>query len=117
MVSEKIPSWSGGFNLHSRATNKPAEKINFLENRNFTLRDVSYGLPEWNLEDIGGYMPLHRFAVTQRNLFKEVPPISGVRPALRRLSKQGVRIRIITHRLFIKYFHKTAVGQTIDWLD
>jgi deoxypyrimidine-specific 5' nucleotidase type C protein (NT5C) len=28
-----------------------------------------------------------------------------------------VRIRIITHRLYIKYFHKQAVAQTIDWLD
>ena len=29
------------------------------------------------------------------------------------LSKSGVRIRIITHRLFIKYFHQIAVSQTI----
>ena len=36
---------------------------------------------------------------------------------LRRLSKEGVRIRIITHRLFIKYFHQIAVSQTIQWLD
>jgi 5'(3')-deoxyribonucleotidase len=33
------------------------------------------------------------------------------------LSKAGVRIRIITHRLFIKYFHQIAVSQTIQWLD
>jgi 5'(3')-deoxyribonucleotidase len=36
---------------------------------------------------------------------------------LRRLSEQGVRIRIITHRLFIAYFHQEAVRQTIEWLD
>ena len=24
---------------------------------------------------------------------------------------------MITHRLFIKYFHKQAISQTIDWLD
>jgi 5'(3')-deoxyribonucleotidase len=28
-----------------------------------------------------------------------------------------VRIRIITHRLFIKYFHQIAVRQTVEWLD
>jgi hypothetical protein len=36
---------------------------------------------------------------------------------LRRLSDKGIRIRIITHRLFIKYFHQAAIQQTIDWLD
>ncbi|MFA5205481.1 MAG: 5'-nucleotidase [Lentisphaeria bacterium] len=79
--------------------------------------DVSYGLPEWKLDELGGYEPLHRFAVTQRNLFLELPAMAGVRPALRRLSVKGVHIRIITHRLFIKYFHKQAVAQTIEWLD
>ena len=33
------------------------------------------------------------------------------------MSIEGVRIRIITHRLFIKYFHQVAVSQTIQWLD
>jgi beta-phosphoglucomutase-like phosphatase (HAD superfamily) len=28
-----------------------------------------------------------------------------------------VRIRIITHRLLIKHFHRIAVQQTVDWLD
>jgi 5'(3')-deoxyribonucleotidase len=43
--------------------------------------------------------------------------MSGAPQALRRLSIEGVRIRIITHRLFIKYFHQVAVSQTIQWLD
>ena len=46
-----------------------------------------------------------------------MPPMAGAPQALRRLSKEGVRIRIITHRLFIKYFHQIAVSQTIQWLD
>src|SRR5437763_9337541 len=41
----------------------------------------------------------------------------GAPQALRRLSIEGVRIRIISHRLFIKYFHQIAVSQTIQWLD
>jgi 5'(3')-deoxyribonucleotidase len=79
--------------------------------------EVTYGLPEWNLGPMGGYTALHRFAVTQRRLFAEAPPIPGAAPTLRRLSEQGVRIRIITNRLFIKYFHQEAVQQTIEWLD
>lgn len=79
--------------------------------------DVSYGLPEWKLDELGGYEALHRFAVTQRNLFLELPPMAGVRPALRRLSEKDIHIRIITHRLFLNFFHKQAVSQTIEWLD
>ena len=65
----------------------------------------------------GGYDALHKFAVMQRELFLKLPPTARAPQALRRLSKAGVRIRIITHRLFIKYFHQIAVSQTIQWLD
>jgi 5'(3')-deoxyribonucleotidase len=78
---------------------------------------VTYGLKEWALDDMGGYDALHRFAVTQRNLFREMPIIAECRPVLRRLSTAGVHIRIVTHRLFIKYFHQKAAQQTIEWLD
>lgn len=80
--------------------------------------DVSYGLSEWGVPEApGGYEDLHRHAVTQRGLFRELRPIPGCAITLRRLSKAGVRIRIITHRLFIKHFHQEAVAQTIDWLE
>jgi 5'(3')-deoxyribonucleotidase len=79
---------------------------------------VSWGLSEWGVDRApGGYERLHRFAVTQRELFLSMPPMAGAPQALRRLSVEGVRIRIITHRLFIKYFHQAAVSQTIEWLD
>jgi 5'(3')-deoxyribonucleotidase len=79
---------------------------------------VSWGLIEWGVENApGGYERLHRFAVTQRELFLKMPPMPGAPQAMRRLSIEGVRIRIITHRLFIKYFHQVAVSQTIQWLD
>jgi 5'(3')-deoxyribonucleotidase len=80
--------------------------------------EVSWDLPEWGIDNApGGYEGLHRFAVTQRELFSRLEPLSGAPMALRRLSKAGVRIRIITHRLIIKFFHQTAVRQTITWLD
>jgi 5'(3')-deoxyribonucleotidase len=79
---------------------------------------VSWTLPEWGVDRApGGYDALHRFAVTQRELFKRLPPMPGAPQALRKLSAYDVRIRIITHRLFIKYFHQVAVRQTIEWLD
>jgi 5'(3')-deoxyribonucleotidase len=79
--------------------------------------EVSHGLKEWGIEKTEHYESLHRFAVTQRDLFATAPMIHGARSYLRQLSNEGARIRIITHRLFIHYFHRAAVSQTIDWLD
>lgn len=79
---------------------------------------VSWTLPEWGVDKApGGYEALHKFAVTQRSLFRNLKPMSGAPQVLRALSKLDVRIRIITHRLFIKYFHLTAVQQTVEWLE
>jgi 5'(3')-deoxyribonucleotidase len=79
--------------------------------------EVDYGLTKWNIDEYGGYERLHRFAVTQRNLFRDMAPIKDAPAILRKLSKCGIRIRIITHRLFLKYFHRTSITQTVDWLD
>ena len=79
---------------------------------------VSWGLPEWGVNTApGGYEALHKFAVIQRELFRRLPPMPGAPRALRILSKEDIRIRIITHRFFIKYFHQVAARQTIEWLD
>ena len=75
-----------------------------------------YGMEEWGLL-AGEYERLHRFAVTQRNLFAEMKPIEGAPQSLRRLSTEGVWIRVATHRLFIPNFHATAAQQTIQWLE
>lgn len=79
--------------------------------------EVSYGLEEWNINEFGGYERLHRFAVTQRNLFGDMEPIKDAPSVLRKLSSRGIRIRIITHRLFLKYSHRATGIQTMDWLD
>jgi len=88
--------------------NKPVDSL---------TSEVSYGLKEWGIEEYGGYERLHRFAVTQRNIFKEMKPIEHASAILRKLSNKGIRIRIITHRLFLKYSHNTSIRQTVDWLD
>jgi 5'(3')-deoxyribonucleotidase len=80
--------------------------------------EVGWDFPEWGIGQApGGYEALHRFAVTQRDLFRNLTPLPGAPMALRRLSDADIRIRVITHRLFIKYFHQTAVRQTVEWLD
>ncbi|MDR1862880.1 MAG: 5'-nucleotidase [Treponema sp.] len=88
--------------------NKPAEEL---------ATEVSFGLDEWGIAEYGGYDRLHRFAVTQRNLFRDMKPVRDAPATLRKLSSRGIRIRIITHRLFLKYSHKTSITQTVDWLD
>lgn len=85
-------------------------------------RDVNYGLPEWGIRqplgnDPGEYDRLHRFAVTQLGLFETMYPIKGAPQSIRRLGTEGIRIRIISYRLFIRWFHEIAVGQTVRWLD
>ena len=79
--------------------------------------DVGYGLEEWGLAEYGGYERLHRFAITQRNLFRDMEPIKDAPAVLRKLSSKQIRIRIITHRLFLKFYHRTTITQTVDWLD
>jgi len=80
--------------------------------------DVSYGLPEWGIEGEEDYQALHRFAVTQREIFLKQLPIEGAPSALRSLGyHEEIRIRIITHRLYIKYTHEITIRQTAEWLE
>ncbi|MDR2842629.1 MAG: 5'-nucleotidase [Spirochaetaceae bacterium] len=80
-------------------------------------KDVSYGLSEWGIEPFGGYERLHRFAVTQRDIYQKMQPIKDAPSVMRKLSCRGIRIRIITHRLFLKHSHKDSITQTVNWLD
>ncbi len=84
---------------------------------NTLTESPSYGLPEWNIRTDQQYEDLHRFAVTQRNLFRDLRPVAGAPATLRRISEKNIRIRVITHRLYIKYFHEEAVTQTTSWLE
>jgi len=78
---------------------------------------VSYGFAEWKLGGKRGYDDLHRYALKERKLFENLEPIPGAAAVLRRLSRKGIRIRIITHRLYIPWFHRQAVIQTVEWLE
>lgn len=79
--------------------------------------NVSYGLTEWGIGP-DEYHSLHRFAVTQRQIFSTLPPVPGAPAVLRRLGyNDSIRIRIITHRLYVKYTHEISVRQTTEWLE
>ena len=52
--------------------------------------DVSFSLSEWGIESEDQYESLHRFAVTQRQLFETSPIIPGARLYLRKLSDEGL---------------------------
>ena len=80
-------------------------------------KDVTFNFPEWKLSRGGGYKALHRFAVKEKHLFQTLPVITGAPATLRRLSRAGIRIRIITHRLYIEWFHREAIQQTTEWLE
>ena len=44
-------------------------------------------------------------------------PLPGAPEALDRLAKEGIRIRIITHRLILSSLHEMTVLQSVRWLD
>jgi len=79
--------------------------------------NISYGFNEWKLGGVKGYDALHRFAVKERHLFQILPEMPGAAAALRRLANRNIRIRIITHRLYIQWFHRQAIAQTVEWLE
>ena len=79
--------------------------------------DPSWELPEWDLARRGTYTDFHQYLLEQE-FFRTVPQIPGAADSLRDISdKMDVRIRIITHRLYISGGHREAAGQTVDWLE
>jgi 5'(3')-deoxyribonucleotidase len=80
--------------------------------------EVSYGLKEWGITSRAQYDDLHRFAVTQQDLFLKEQPVASAAATLRRLGfNDSIRVRIITHRLYIKYTHEICVQHTTRWLE
>lgn len=76
----------------------------------------SWGFNEWGLGD-GDFERLHRIAVLQRRMFRDMPVVAGAPEALWRLSDAGIWIRIITHRLYVNWGHAIAIADTAEWLD
>lgn len=79
----------------------------------------SYALDEkngWPFKNSGEYRAAHMEA-EKNHFYATMPVISGAPEALRRLSDEGVYIRIVTHRLFVSGQHRIVVSDTARWLD
>lgn len=78
----------------------------------------THNYPEWHLDDAGGFDALYRYAATRCDLFRNLRPVPGASLVLRRLwTRERIRIRVITYRLYFEFFHRIAVDQTVEWLD
>ena len=83
-----------------------------------TLGDArSWDFAEWGVDGPEEFDRLHRLAVLEHRMFRDMPPMEGVAESLWRLSDAGVWIRIITHRLCVNWGHAVAVADTVSWLD
>ncbi len=76
----------------------------------------SWDFHEWGFGE-GDYENVHRLAVLEHRILRDLPVIDGAADALWRLSDAGIWIRIITHRLYVHWSHAVAITDTVEWLD
>ncbi|MDH4169910.1 MAG: hypothetical protein OEW42_10000 [Acidimicrobiia bacterium] len=76
----------------------------------------SWSFREWGLDE-ARFQELHREAVVNRHIFREMDVLDGASESLWRLSDAGVWIRVITHRLYVNWGHATTIADTVAWLD
>jgi len=79
--------------------------------------EISWGCGEWGLNSPEEFDELHRFAVSEHQILRNMKVIPGACETLWRLSDAGVWIRIVTHRLYSNWGHAVAAGDTAFWLD
>ncbi len=77
---------------------------------------TSWNYTEWGLNN-EDFDRLHRRAVLEHRIFRNMPVMDGCASALWHLSDSGVWIRLITHRLYTNWGHAVAVADTVAWLD
>jgi 5'-nucleotidase len=76
----------------------------------------SWDFSEWGIDE-ADFERLHRLAVIEHRILRDLPIIENCPDVLWRLSDAGVWIRIITHRLYVNWSHAVAVSDTVEWLD
>ena len=79
-------------------------------------RPTEWGYEHWGV-GADDFNRLHKLAVTEKRMLRNLPVMDGCPDALWRLSDLGVWIRIITHRLYVNWGHAVTVGDTVAWLD
>ncbi len=76
---------------------------------------TQWGYADWGLTT-DEYLDLHNRAVAD-GLFTQLQPMPGAVDTLQQLSREGVHIRVITHRILGKGQHYQVVTDTVKWLD
>jgi 5'-nucleotidase len=76
----------------------------------------SWDFHEWGFGP-GDFERMHRIAVLEYRMFRDMEVMPGCAEALWRLSDAGIWIRIVTHRLYVNWGHAIAIADTADWLD
>jgi 5'(3')-deoxyribonucleotidase len=76
---------------------------------------LDWNYRSWGLSD-EDFLRIHQQGVRE-SMFLDMPPIPGVKDALKSLAKQGATIRVITHRLYAPHNHQKAISDTAAWLD
>ncbi len=79
-------------------------------------RPTEWGYQHWGI-DADEFSRLHKMAVTEKRMLRNLPVMEGCPDSLWRLSDLGVWIRIITHRLYVNWGHAVTVSDTVAWLD
>ena len=76
----------------------------------------SWDFHEWGFGE-GDFERLHRIAVLEYRMFRDMDVMPDCAEVLWRLSDAGIWIRIVTHRLYVNWGHAIAIADTADWLD
>ena len=75
----------------------------------------SWDFREWGFGP-DDFERLHRVAVLEHRMFRDMKVMPGCAEALWRLSDAGIWIRIVTHRLYVNWGHAVAIADTAQWL-
>lgn len=78
--------------------------------------DRSWDFHEWGFDE-GDFERLHRIAVLEYRMFRDMDVMPDCAETLWRLSDAGIWIRIVTHRLYVNWGHAISIADTADWLD
>jgi 5'-nucleotidase len=76
---------------------------------------LDWNYRSWGLSD-EDFLTIHQQGVRD-SMFYDMPPIPGVKDALKAMAKRGATIRVITHRLYAPHNHEKAITDTARWLD
>lgn len=78
--------------------------------------DYDFVKSGWPFHDRDDYMN-HHIDFVQRGGFLSLEPMKGASDVLNRLVDEGVKVRIITHRLLRDGTYAQSISDTVRWLD